>query len=194
MAQVPDAFSPESPLWGPPGMYHYWAEPLYGYYFSADPWSAHAQLLSAAGIDVLIFDTTNAVTYPEVYSRLCLVFEDVRNSGGRTPQIAFMVNTQAGATANRIYQDLSARAAPGPLVHLGGEAAPDLRSPRGQPRAPAILHAPPGALAVHHGEYAPCLALGGDLSPGVRLQRTTRRRPSRSTSRWRRTSASTTGG
>ncbi len=109
MDRLPDALHrPDSPLWGPRGMYHYWAEPLYGYYFSADPWvlRRHAQLLSAAGIDVLIFDTTNAVTYPEVYRQLCSVFEDVRRSGGRTPQIAFMVNTQAGATADRIYKDL----------------------------------------------------------------------------------------
>ena len=38
--------------------------------------------------------------------RLCEVFEDVRKSGGRTPQIAFMVNTRAGQTAERIYNDL----------------------------------------------------------------------------------------
>ena len=59
---------------------------------------------SAAGIDVLIFDTTNAVTYPEVYRQLCAVFEDVRKSGGRTPRIAFMVNTQAGKTADADLQ------------------------------------------------------------------------------------------
>ncbi len=109
LAKDPDALKhPGSPLWGPRGMYHYWAEPLYGYYHSTDPWvlRRHAQLLAAAGIDVLIFDTTNAVTYPEVYRQLRAVFEDVRKSGGRTPSIAFMVNTQAGATADRIYQDL----------------------------------------------------------------------------------------
>ena len=118
-------------------MYHYWAEPLYGYYFSADPWvlRRHAQLLSAAGIDVLIFDTTNAVTYPEVYRQLCDVFEDVRKSGGRTPRIAFMVNTQAGKTADRIYKDLYE---PGllsrPLVPLARQAAVDLRPQGGRPR------------------------------------------------------------
>ncbi len=109
LAKDPDALRhPDSPLWGPMGMHHYWGEPLYGYYFSADPWvlRRHAQLLSAAGIDVLIFDTTNAATYPEVYRRLCAVFQDVRNAGGRTPGIAFMVNAQAGETADKIYRDL----------------------------------------------------------------------------------------
>jgi hypothetical protein len=66
----------------------------------------HAQLLSAAGIAVLIFDTTNNVTYPEVYRALCAVFEDVRRAGGRAQGIAFMVNTRAGETADQIYRDL----------------------------------------------------------------------------------------
>jgi len=99
---------PDSRLWGPVGTPHYWGQPLYGYYLSTDPWvlRRHAQLLGAAGIDTLIFDTTNAQTYPQVYRKLCEVFTDVRKAGGRTPQIAFMVNTQASQTAQRIYEDL----------------------------------------------------------------------------------------
>lgn len=109
LAQDPAALGkPDSPLWGPIGTYHYWGEPLYGYYRSTDPWvlRRHAQLLADAGIDTLIFDTTNAVTYPKVYAALCEVFTQVRREGGRTPQIAFMVNTKAGETAQRIYEDL----------------------------------------------------------------------------------------
>ena len=110
----------------------------------------HAQLLSAAGIDVLIFDTTNAVTYPEVYRQLCAVFEDVRKSGGRTPRIAFMVNTQAGKTADRIYDDLYE---PGRFRDLWftWEGKPLLicDPEEAEPRAAALLHAPPRPLAVH---------------------------------------------
>jgi hypothetical protein len=109
LAQDPDALEkPDSELWGPIGMSHYWGEPLYGYYLSTDPWvlRRHAQLLTDAGIDVLIFDTTNAVTYPEVYRRLCEVFTEIRREGESTPQIAFMVNTEAGATARKIYEEL----------------------------------------------------------------------------------------
>ena len=98
---------PDSPLWGPIGMYHYWGEPLYGYYLSTDPWvlRRHAQSLADAGIDTLIFDTTNAQTYPEVYRALCGVFRAIREEGGRTPQLAFMVNTEAGQSAQRLYDD-----------------------------------------------------------------------------------------
>lgn len=109
IARDPQALlHPDSPLWGPIGMAHYWGEPLFGYYRSTDPWvlRRHAQLLAAAGIDTLIFDTTNAVTYSHVYQKLCEVFSQVRAEGGHTPQIAFMVNTEAGKTAAQIYHDL----------------------------------------------------------------------------------------
>jgi len=108
-AADPEALrKPQSPLWGPIGMYHYWGEPLYGYYRSDDPWvlRRHAQLLADAGVDTLIFDTTNAVTYRDTYTRLLEVFAQVRAEGGRTPQVAFMVNTEAGKTARQLYEDL----------------------------------------------------------------------------------------
>jgi hypothetical protein len=109
LAVDPDAVHhPKSKLWGPIGRYHYWAEPLYGYYLSADPWviRRHARLLADAGVDTLIFDATNALTYPDVYFPLCEVFESIRKAGGRTPRIAFMVNTKAGQTAREVYRDL----------------------------------------------------------------------------------------
>jgi hypothetical protein len=112
LAEDADALKkPDSPLWGPIGSTHYWGEPLYGYYRSTDPWvlRRHAHLLADAGIDTLIFDTTNAVTYTDVYMKLCEVFRQVRREGGRTPQIAFMVNTEANATALRLYHDLYQR-------------------------------------------------------------------------------------
>jgi hypothetical protein len=105
----PDALKkPQSPLWGGVGTSHYWGEPLYGYYRSTDPWvlRRHARLLAAAGIDTLIFDTTNARTYPDVYTNLCEMFRKVRHEGGKTPQVCFMVNTRAGETATEIYEAL----------------------------------------------------------------------------------------
>lgn len=97
-----------SPLWGGNGVPHYWSEPLFGYYRGMDRWvlRRHAQMLADAGVDVLIFDTTNARSYPEIYTNLCEIFYEVRKSGGHTPQIAFMVNTHAGETAAGIYREL----------------------------------------------------------------------------------------
>ena len=108
LAQDPEALrKPDSPLWGPIGVYHYWAEPLVGYYANDDPWvlRRHAQWLADAGVDTLIFDTTNAQTYRAVYLALCATFDQVRREGGRTPQIAFMVNTQAVQTADQLFRE-----------------------------------------------------------------------------------------
>ena len=108
LARDPDALKkPDSPLWGRIGEYHFWSEPLWGYYRSADPWviRRHAQLLADAGVDTLILDATNAETYRKVYLALCAVFQQIRQTGGRTPQLAFMLNTQAGATAQTLYKE-----------------------------------------------------------------------------------------
>lgn len=110
-AQEPDALrKPASPLWGPIGVYHFWAEPLLGYYANDDPWvlRRHAQWLADAGVDALILDATNAQTYRDIYLALCATFEQVRREGGRTPQIAFMVNTAAGDTADKLFRELYA--------------------------------------------------------------------------------------
>ena len=97
-----------SPPWGPIHAFHFWGEPLFGYYRSEDPWvlRRHAALLSDAGVDFLIFDTTNALIYENVVMQLCEVFEEQRQLGEHVPQIAFMVNTQAGRTAQKIYERL----------------------------------------------------------------------------------------
>ncbi|MEZ6102302.1 MAG: hypothetical protein R3E01_25470 [Pirellulaceae bacterium] len=107
LAAHPDALNTDtSPPWGPTGVPHYWSEPLFGYYRAGDPWvlRRHAQLLSAAGVDTLIFDTTNRVTYLDVVEQLGKVFTEVRAAGGTTPQFAFMVNTRAGETAEELYE------------------------------------------------------------------------------------------
>jgi len=99
---------PESPLWGPMGQPHYWGEPLFGFYRSDDPWvlRKHAQMLANAGVDTLIFDTTNAEIYRDTFMKLCEIFEQARRDGVPAPQICFMVNTKAGATARKIYETL----------------------------------------------------------------------------------------
>lgn len=105
----PDALkTPTSPPWGPENFPHYWGEPLFGYYRAEDPWvlRRHAHLLADAGIDTLIFDTTNRVTFRDVYMKICEAFSQVRKEGSPTPQIVFMVNTQAGETAQELFNDL----------------------------------------------------------------------------------------
>ncbi len=93
LAAHPDAMTtPTSPPWGPLHHFHHWGESVFGYYLSDDRWvyRKHAQMLSDAGVDVIIFDVTNQAIYEKSYTALCETFMAVRAEGGRTPQIAFL--------------------------------------------------------------------------------------------------------
>ena len=82
------------PAWGYLGMPHHWDEPLYGYYDTDDRWvlRRHAELLAAAGVDVIICDNTNGTaTWKDSYDVLFEVFAEARADGVKTPQIAFLL-------------------------------------------------------------------------------------------------------
>lgn len=93
LAEDPTAASnPDSPLWGPLHAFHHWGESLFGYYQSDDPYvlRRHAQMLSDAGVDVVIFDVTNQSTYDKEWGALLRVWAEAREDGAQTPQIAFL--------------------------------------------------------------------------------------------------------
>ncbi len=92
LAQDPDAMAKGSPLLGPMYAPHHWGEPLFGYYLSTDRAviRKHAQMLSDAGVDLIVFDVTNGPTYDESWGALLDVFAEVRATGGQTPQVAFL--------------------------------------------------------------------------------------------------------
>jgi hypothetical protein len=107
LAEHPDAeINPASPPWGPFGNAHFWGEPLFGYYKIIDPWvlRRHAQLLSDAGVDFVVFDTTNALHYPEIMPIIFDTWTELRAAGDATPQCIFMVNTKAGETGQNIFE------------------------------------------------------------------------------------------
>lgn len=90
------------------GTMMFWGEPLFGYYATRDPWviRRHVQLLVDAGVDFLVFDTTNNVTYPREVRAICDVMLQMRAEGGRTPQITFMINTNADETAQKLWDEV----------------------------------------------------------------------------------------
>jgi len=93
LGQDPEAMlKPESPLWGPLHAPHHWGESIFGYYLTNDEGvlRKHAQMLADTGIDVVIFDVTNQVTYREWYRALLRVWSELRALGNRTPQVAFL--------------------------------------------------------------------------------------------------------
>jgi hypothetical protein len=79
--------------WPANGQAHHWGEPELGYYQMTDPFviRKHANLLVDAGIDVVLFDTTNPPeTWKNQYEALCREYTAMRRQGARTPAIAFI--------------------------------------------------------------------------------------------------------
>jgi len=93
LAQDPESMSkPDSPLWGPLHYPHHWGESIFGYYRNDDDGvlRKHAQMLADAGVDAVVFDVTNQVTYPQSWKALGRVFDEARRDGVRAPKIAFL--------------------------------------------------------------------------------------------------------
>ncbi len=102
------AANPANPAYGPVNLPHWWGQPVLGHYASADPavLRKHMQMLSDAGVDVLIFDATNGLTYPDVYIPLFNVMRTMRGEGLKTPQIAFITGNNSW---NTVYNDVYAK-------------------------------------------------------------------------------------
>ena len=100
---------PTSPPWGPLHYPHHWGESIFGYYLGDDEsvLRKHAQMLADAGVDVVIFDTSNKVTYRHNYTTLMRVFQQMRQEGNRTPQVAFLTPFwDPASTVRELYDQL----------------------------------------------------------------------------------------
>ena len=129
------AENPEQRNWGPRGRYHHWGQPELGYYLSTDEYviRKHAYMLSDAGVDTIIFDATNNLTYEPVYSKICQVYRKMREEGEITPQICFLATK---VSADQLWQELYSQGKfqelwfrwhDKPLLLLGG--SPDMPDP-----------------------------------------------------------------
>ena len=93
--------TPESPL----NEFHFWGEPLYGYYSMSDPWvvTRHIELLTNAGVDYLCIDATNRVVYTESIKNLFGILLRIQAQGFNPPRIVFYTNSLSGATVDDLY-------------------------------------------------------------------------------------------
>ena len=79
--------------WPENGAPYHWGEPELGYYLMTDPFviRKHASMLADAGVDVILFDTTNPpFTWKAEYEALCREYAALRRQGVRTPAFAFI--------------------------------------------------------------------------------------------------------
>ncbi|HET8830231.1 MAG TPA: hypothetical protein VFM79_12875 [Pelobium sp.] len=100
--------NPENPNYGPLKAFHHWGEPYFGYYLPDDEWiiRKHAQMLSDAGVDVLIIDVTNASIYLPQVTKIVEIYRKMRKQGISTPSFSFIVNSNPTNTVNRLYQSI----------------------------------------------------------------------------------------
>ncbi len=95
------------------GPYHFWDEPIYGYYDGDDEWviRKQAELLAAADIDVVFFDNTNGTfTWKETALKVMKVFSEARSQGVDAPAVSFMFPfgpvDHAGTQMVELYNDI----------------------------------------------------------------------------------------
>lgn len=100
--------NPTNPQYGPVHAFHHWGEPYFGYYLPDDEWiiRKHAQMLTDAGIDVIIFDVTNGPIYLPQVTKIAETYRKLRAEGEAAPSIAFIVNSAPEQTVQNIYNSI----------------------------------------------------------------------------------------
>ena len=89
---------PDHPTW-------YWAEPLFGYYLSTDPWVIRKQIvmLADAGVDFLFLDYTNGSVYDPELQTFLAVAEDLKSKGVAVPRLTFFLNSEPEWKVEKLY-------------------------------------------------------------------------------------------
>ena len=85
--------------------FHFWGEPLYGYYNTRDPWvlTRHMELFMDAGIDYLCIDATNRVIYQDSITTLLDLLNGWYKEGKNIPKVMFYTNSYSGDTVRDLY-------------------------------------------------------------------------------------------
>ena len=75
----------------PVGSAHFWGEPVWGYYHSCDAWVMRKQIemLTMAGVDFLVLDTSNNVLYENVTKILFDLLLEYQAQGWDVPRVVY---------------------------------------------------------------------------------------------------------
>lgn len=90
------------------GTWFYWSQPQLGYYKNQDEWvlRRHIAWLTHAGVDVLIFDYSNAVTYDSALTALCDTIGKMQLEGFQTNlKITFLTYYLSAQTVTTLYNN-----------------------------------------------------------------------------------------
>ena len=87
--------------------FHFWGEPLYGYYNMRDPWvlTRHMELFLNAGVDYVCIDATNSVLYVDATNTLLNLLLKWTEEGYKVPKVMFYTNSYSGTTVQKIYNE-----------------------------------------------------------------------------------------
>ena len=88
--------------------FHYWGEPLYGYYCSDDPWviTRHIEIMMAMGVDYLVYDCTNAQSYTRTVIKIFEILQIFYDQGFDVPKVTFYTNTGSANVILSLYNDI----------------------------------------------------------------------------------------
>ena len=86
-----DAFTKYDTFITPVGSAHFWGEPVWGYYHSCDPWVMRKQIemITMAGVDFLVLDTSNNVLYENVTKILYDLLLEYQTQGWDVPKVVY---------------------------------------------------------------------------------------------------------
>lgn len=104
-------FHTDDPKVSPAWQFHWWEEPLYGYYNSADEFiiRKHLEMLTSAGVDFLMFDATNTLIYANVAEKIMEVICELREEGWDAPQITWITHSRSIQTIQNLYDTFYAK-------------------------------------------------------------------------------------
>ena len=157
----------DHPAWGERPFQPYWHEPFYGFYRDSDPYIIrhHAALLSAAGVDFLLFDCTNgALTWRSAYEPLFMGLREAKADGIKVP-LPVPEHLQAGTLLGSVVY--AGRQAHGHGLPRRSPRRGHLRGRYPYPeRDPGVLHLPSRSARLRlWASDQRAVGLAGDLPP-----------------------------
>ncbi len=107
ITEILDANS-SSPAWGPERHYHWWGKPWLGYYEAGDKEVIykHLQMLCDAGVDFLVFDCTNGLTYCDRIQKVIEVIRTRQARNMRWPKLVCMTHSNQTVAITDLWNNL----------------------------------------------------------------------------------------